>query len=67
MSFLNDIDHNEIVDGLRYAVIKTKEDMQRAEDFYFDIFLEGEHAIKDAKALNGCWKKYCFLLLVSIC
>ena len=40
------IEHSETVNGLRYEVIKTQEDMDRAEDFYFDVFLEGKNVLK---------------------
>ncbi len=41
MVLRHDVDHEEEVGGLIYRVAKTDEDIRRAVDFMFDVFLKG--------------------------
>ena len=42
MVFRHHIEHEEVVNGLVYRTIKEDE-VDKAVDFYFDVFLKGLH------------------------
>ena len=53
MKFRHDIQHEEIIDGFKFAII-GEDRIQDAVDFFFDVFLKDEPATGKVILIKAC-------------